>query len=393
MPPTGGIAVASDPGVGDTQSSTPSSPVRPTMQSRSYLKVAQRQEKSLKKYDVEITMKDGISSVVVPEEIFVDPSPLWEDFLIGKFLDKTPHIGKVHAIVNKIWTLGDKSQMIEVYEMNSTTMKFRITDQATRNRVFRRGMWNLAGVPVVMTQWKPFVEEEKTEESIPLWVHLRNVPLNMFSWKGLSFVTSPVGVPVRLHPDTAQCKDLEVAKVFVNVDLTKELPKTMNFSFQGKDTLIEFTYSRLPAKCTACGKWGHLSLACLRKPVVMSEQVREEQSSDNIKEVEETQTSKEEVEIQKPATDAAIDAAFDTVSGDGDATVTAVSEATDTICTEKEACPNENEWITPTKVGKTLEKNEEQNLGPVSLLAKSPFAALALEEEEGKIFQLEKWDL
>ncbi|KAH0892396.1 hypothetical protein HID58_054825, partial [Brassica napus] len=108
-------------------------------------------------------------------------------------------------------------------------------------------------------------------------------------------------------------------------------------------------------------------------------------SSDNIKEVEETQTSKEEVDIQKPATDAAIDAAFDTVSGDGDATVTAVSEATDTICTEKEACPNENEWITPTKVGKTLEKNEEQNLGPISLLAKSPFAALALEEEEGEI--------
>lgn len=89
MPPTGGLAVASDPGVGDTQSSAPLSTSQPNTQPRSYLKAAQRQEKSLKKYDVELTMKNGISSVVIPEEIFVDPSPLWEDFLIGKFLDNS----------------------------------------------------------------------------------------------------------------------------------------------------------------------------------------------------------------------------------------------------------------------------------------------------------------
>lgn len=175
MPPTGGLAIAIDPGVRDTQSSTSPSTNPPATLTRLWVKVSQRQEKSLKKYDVEITMMDGTSSVVIPGEVFVYLSPLWEDFFIGKFLDKAPHIGKVYAIVNKIWTLGDKSQMIEVYEMNSTTMKFRITDKATRNKVFRRGMWNLAEIPVVMTQWKLFVEEEKTEESIPLWVHLRNV--------------------------------------------------------------------------------------------------------------------------------------------------------------------------------------------------------------------------
>ncbi|KAF8090519.1 hypothetical protein N665_0475s0053 [Sinapis alba] len=234
--------------------------------------------------------------------------------------------------------------MIEVYEMNSTTMKFRITDQATRNRVFRRGMWNLAGIPVVMTQWKPFVEEEKTEESIPLWVHLRNIPLNMFSWKGLSFVTSSVGVPVRLHPDTAQCKDLEVAKVFVNVDLTKELPKSMNFSFQGKDTLVDFTYSRLPAKCSSCGRWGHLSLACLKKP-----------------------SPTEQAQVQSLVTTPVVEAKA----------TAEVGEITDIA--------GEEEWSTPTKVGKSPERKAELDLGHVSILSKSPFAVLALEEKEGEM--------
>lgn len=158
----------------------------------------------LKKYDVEILMKDGVGSVVVPEEITKDVAPLWEDFLIGKFLDDAPHIEKIHAIVNKIWNINDKKQMIDVFEVNLTSMKFGVSSQADRNRILRRGMWNLAGIPVVVTKWSSVIEKEKApKQSIPMWVHLKNVPINMFSWKGLSFVSSPIGVPVKLHPETA----------------------------------------------------------------------------------------------------------------------------------------------------------------------------------------------
>lgn len=80
-------------------------------------------QKHLKKYEVEVTIKDGIGSVVVPEEITKDVAPLWDDFMIGKFLDSAPHIAKFQVIVNKIWTLNDKAQKIEVSEVNSTMMK------------------------------------------------------------------------------------------------------------------------------------------------------------------------------------------------------------------------------------------------------------------------------
>lgn len=188
-------------------------------------------------------MKDCVGSVLVPKEITKDVAPLWKDFLIGKFLDDAPHIAKIHAIVNKIWALNDKKQMIDVFEVNSTSMKFRVPNQADRNRILRRGMWNLAGIPVVVTKWSPVNEKEKASaQSILMWVHLKNVPLNMFSWKGLSFVASPIGTPVRLHPETAQCLDMEVAKIFVKVDLTKDLQKKMNFNIQGQEFLIEYSY-------------------------------------------------------------------------------------------------------------------------------------------------------
>lgn len=71
---------------------------------------------------------------------------------------------------------------------------------------------------------------------MPLWVHLKNVPMNMFSWEDLSFITSAVGFPVRLHPETTACSTFEVAKIFVKANLTKE------FTIHGKPVNIEFTY-------------------------------------------------------------------------------------------------------------------------------------------------------
>jgi len=41
----------------------------------------------------------------------------------------------------------------------------------------------------------------------------------------LSAITSPLGIPKKLHRDTETCKSFEEAKVLVEVDLTKKLPK------------------------------------------------------------------------------------------------------------------------------------------------------------------------
>ena len=66
---------------------------------------------------------------------------------------------------------------------------------------------------MVVTKWTPQTEEEKREKNvIPMWVHLRKVPLHMYSWEGLSFMTSTVGFPDRLLPETLACTNLEVAK-------------------------------------------------------------------------------------------------------------------------------------------------------------------------------------
>lgn len=76
----------------------------------------------------------------------------------------------------------DESTKVEVFEVNATTMRFRVSNPKSREKILRRGMRNIVGVPMVVTKWTPRSEEERQEEeATPMWVHLHRVPLHMYS--------------------------------------------------------------------------------------------------------------------------------------------------------------------------------------------------------------------
>lgn len=75
--------------------------------------------------------------------------------------------------------------MIDVYEVNPTTMRFRVRNPTFRARIIRRDLWNIDGVPLVVYKWDPKTEAKKQEEfDISMWVYLKRVPLSMYFWKG-----------------------------------------------------------------------------------------------------------------------------------------------------------------------------------------------------------------
>lgn len=142
-------------------------------------------------------------------------------------------------------------------------MRFKVSSQKAREKILRRGMWNVVGVPMIVSKWTPTTEEEdQKEEAIPMWVHLEKVPLHMYSWEGLSFITSTVGFPVKPHPETTACTNLAEEKIFVKVDVSKVLPKEITFTQEGKEFTVKFYYPRLPARCKLCDKWGHNEAVC-----------------------------------------------------------------------------------------------------------------------------------
>lgn len=171
-------------------------------------------------------MVDGVAEVSLPSVLLVDEQPLWTSLVIGNFIgDEAPHVGKFHAIVNKIWKSTEKSPRIDVQFFSPTSVLFRLEDEAMRARVIRRHFWHIAEVPLVVQPWTPKLASLKPDlNSIPIWVDFKDVPGDLYSCKGLSFLASVVGKPLKIHPNTERCFRLDVARVMVEVEFRKLLP-------------------------------------------------------------------------------------------------------------------------------------------------------------------------
>lgn len=91
-------------------------------------------------------------------------------------------------------------------------------------------------------------------------VELRGVPYLLFNNESLILLATAVGKLVSFAPETEPKEKFQVAKLFVLVDLTRELPSNMIYGFSnGKENKITISYPWLPLKFSACGKYGHLN--------------------------------------------------------------------------------------------------------------------------------------
>ncbi|KAG2328450.1 hypothetical protein Bca52824_011178 [Brassica carinata] len=215
-----------------------------------------------------------------------------------------------------------------------------------------------------------------------MWVHVKNVPLSMFSWQGLSFLTSPIGSPGRLHPETAQCLNLDVAKIFVNVDLTKDLPKKMNFNIQGENVMVEYAYPWLPTKCLKCDKWGHMVKACLKEKEVQKEQ------KEDLEEGEVEINKKENEGVEKEIENGEIAVVSLEVSDTINAKEKSKTGSKTVITQEEEDLERVKEWLTvsPGKSSRSSPTSQKGlEFGQVSILTKSRFAVLTPMEEQDEL--------
>lgn len=123
-----------------------------------------------------------------------------------------------------------------------------------------------------VANWEPGVVPVKPElSSAPIWLELRDVPLQFFNDDGLERIAGLVGDPKFLHPDTEKKTNLEVAKVFTIIDPRKQLPEAVNVKFQcGDIRRIRVSSPWMPPICSHCKEVGHTVKRCKSTPVSCS---------------------------------------------------------------------------------------------------------------------------
>lgn len=216
------------------------------------------------------TLPSGEACIQIPNSIIEKHRKSWEPFVIGQFYSDPPSQGTLHNIVNGIWSKQYRD--IAVSKMEGYAFLFRIPNATTRSRVIKQKLWQIEGQTMFVDKWEPGTVPEKPElTSAPIWLELRNVPLQFFNEDGLERIAGLVGQPKYLHPMTANKLNLEVAKVFTIIDPRQPLPEAVNVQFQsGEITRVLVSCPWMPPVCDMCKEVGHISKRCPQLPKACS---------------------------------------------------------------------------------------------------------------------------
>lgn len=213
-------------------------------------------------------LPSGEACVRIPNSIIEKNKKAWECFILGQFYHEPPSQGTIHNIVNGIWSKQFRD--ISVSKMEGNAFLFRIPHAATRRRVIKQGLWQIEGQTMFVADWVPGVIPDKPElTSAPIWLELRDVPLQCFNEEALERIAGLVGHPKCLHPSTINKANLEVAKVLTLIDPRVPLLEAVNAQFEsGEIRRIKVSSPWMPPVCSHCKEIWHSLKHCTAAPIL-----------------------------------------------------------------------------------------------------------------------------
>ncbi|XP_038993433.1 uncharacterized protein LOC120117208 [Hibiscus syriacus] len=164
-------------------------------------------------------------------------------------------------IIESIW--GNSSQ-VKVSIAGPNLYVFSFLDAGLRDWVLDNGAWHVQNKPLVLRNWVPGMQKLSFDLSfMPIWIQLYNVPLELYSQKGLSYIASALGNPLFMDSVAASKNRLEFAKVCVEVEAGVVIPDIIHVIVSdGSSVSIKVHVPWMPKCYDKCKSFGHHVNSC-----------------------------------------------------------------------------------------------------------------------------------
>ncbi|CAL5343226.1 unnamed protein product [Camellia sinensis] len=123
---------------------------------------------------------------------------------------------------------------------------------------------------MVCKKWQLGLKLTKCEFlSVPLWVKLYNVPLELWTEEGLGYIASIMGTPLYLDEPMFKRSRLTFTRICIEVPANKEIPKSFKINLgYGDPYEIQVEVPQKPQRCDGCKT--HTTNLCPQKPKTLS---------------------------------------------------------------------------------------------------------------------------
>lgn len=185
------------------QKSTLEEPISSGPQSASPHKLAHLIQKYalLEELGTPTTHVSGAPFVLIPDENIDEAKEEFKEFIFARFRGDIPTKGRIIGVVNAIW--GRSGPRIYVHKLGEGCFVLKVTSQRTREILLSRPALMIAGSPMFVAPWSSDFSHEEPQLTIAVVpVEMRGVPYLFFNQKSLSRLSTAIGKPVSLAPET-----------------------------------------------------------------------------------------------------------------------------------------------------------------------------------------------
>ena len=216
-------------------------------------------------------LKDKVI-VAPPKEVIEEGEAQWKNTVVAQFIGRPLNFSLFQKLVNVLWG-ADGKVVIRSVGVNLFIIQF--PNATTRDKVLEEGPWHIQNKPLVIRKWEPGLASlEFNMARLPLWIHLRNVPLELFNQNGLSYIASAIGTPLYMDKITASQQRLAFAKICVEVEASKDIPRSIEVEMkEGSVVSVFVDVPWYPQRCLQCETYGHGDKFCPKKKGVVPAKV------------------------------------------------------------------------------------------------------------------------
>ena len=205
--------------------------------------------------------------VQIPSEILEEGELKWRNAVVAQFVGRIPNFSAFQKLVNVLW--GEHGK-VDLRPAGHNLFIIQFPNAITRERVLESGPWHIQNQPLIIRKWEPGLGSlEFNMEKLPIWIQMGNIPLELFTQRGISYLASTLGNPLYTDRITANQQRLAYAKVCVEVSASQAIPRSIEVELRnGKTAVVYVEVPWMPVKCAQCQIFGHGDKMCPKKKEV-----------------------------------------------------------------------------------------------------------------------------
>ncbi|KAL0906074.1 hypothetical protein M5K25_024536 [Dendrobium thyrsiflorum] len=203
---------------------------------------------------------NGVPAVLLSDEEVLKLASPFQFTLVGKFSLRRPNLDMIRQFFGNLKLTG----FFSIGLLDARHVSIQLTNDLDYSRVFARRSYFVNNCQMRILKWTPFFDIRQESPIVPIWISFPNLRLHFFNPKVLHALGSLFGRPLQTDQATAARTRPSVARVLVEVDITKKHAKEVWVGSKAYGYLQKVDFENIPDFCSHCKMHGHASTVCFK---------------------------------------------------------------------------------------------------------------------------------